>query len=75
MFFHNIAVEGLTGYARGCYSPPDDFIGCRHQPGDHHPCNGECDVCYCDGDLCNAKMDDSVTTSTTTLSTTSRKGQ
>ena len=49
-------------WGRDCYTPPDGYIGCREEQRHEKPAQ----VCYCDGDLCNAKMEDISTTSTTT---------
>ena len=48
-------------WGRDCYTPPDGYIGCREEQRHEKPAQ----VCYCDGDLCNARMED-ITTSTTT---------
>ena len=63
-------------WGRDCYTPDDGYIGCRQE--DHH--GKPADVCYCEGDLCNAKMEDISTTSSpkpttqTTAPTTTHKG-
>ena len=53
-------------WGRDCYTPPDGFVGCRQETRHEKPVQ----VCYCEGDLCNAKMDD-ISTSTTTEKSTS----
>ena len=52
-------------WARDCYTPPDSFVGCREEQRHDKPAA----VCYCEGDLCNAKMDDITTTTSTTHKT------
>ena len=74
--FYNFVVGETVLWGRDCYTPPDGFIGCRQEDRHDKPA----DVCYCEGDLCNAKMED-ISTSTsskpttqTTAPTTTHKG-
>ena len=62
----NFLVGETFQWGRDCYTPPDGFVGCRQETRHEKPVQ----VCYCEGDLCNAKMDD-ISTSTTTEKLTS----
>ena len=66
LIFYSVGETIVWG--RDCYTPSDGYIGCREEQRHEKPAQ----VCYCDGDLCNARMED-ITTSTTT--TTTPKGK
>ena len=62
--------EGENIWARDCYSPTDQFIGCREEQKHDEPVQ----VCICDEDLCNAKMHEESTSTSTIKTTTSENG-
>ena len=63
--------EGQQIWARGCYTPAEEFIGCRQEEQHGKPV----ELCICDEDLCNAKMDDESTSTSTIITTTSENGK
>ena len=50
-----ISVDAPVGWGRGCILlPPDTTVGCRHETYHEEPA----EVCYCDTNLCNSKMEE-----------------
>ena len=56
-------------WRRDCFSPDDGFVGCKQDSRDNGTHSGNFEICVCEGSLCNIKMGD-ISSSSTSKSTT-----
>ena len=67
VYINTVTTQEEQIWRRDCYTPPDDFIGCKEEMQ-----HGEqVGICVCADSLCNENMGDISTTTSTTSTTTS----